>query len=225
VPWKQASRFLLGAPRIVATEYGLNHFTITRGDIVFINRGIADGVKAGEEFFIHRPGRDVYHPTTNEFVGVAVTNVGVMRVLCTQDQTATVLIEDVCGQVLVGDTIKPYEEIPIPLISEFHPAANYCEGSACTGEEDGRVSGTIVYARDDRVTAAEEDTMNIDLGTDSGIAPGDFLVIYRPHPQRRLFPHTVLGDAVVLMANRDTALTKIMYSRNFVQPGDSVVLR
>ena len=56
-------------------------------------------------------------------------------------------------------------------------------------------------------------------------SPGDFMVIYQPHPAGPHLPDRVIGDAVVLITDRTTSIAKIVYARNVVHRGDAIALR
>jgi len=208
-----------GPARIVQSEYDLDRLTFATGDVVYLNRGEEDGVSAGKEYFVVREADLVYHPRTLAFYGLAMQHVGRLKVLCTQGRTATAVLEDVCTPITAGDLIQEFESIPIPLVSEYHPSATHC------GPMKPAVAGTIVYAREARVSVAEEDIVNIDLGADDHLQPGDLLTVYRPNSAGNLLPDRILGDAVVLTVEPRSATVKIVYSRDAIRPGDQVALR
>jgi hypothetical protein len=210
---------LSGPPRIIDAEFGVYRVNYVSGDVVYLNRGERDGVAAGEEFLVVREERPIFHPVDNSYVGYAMSMVGRVKVLCTQPETSTAEIEHQCTPLHPGDLIKPFEPIPIPLISELEHTPRHCDLS------DLKVTGTVLYARDDRESMAEEDVVAIDVGSDDGLAPGDLLVIHRPHPSGDHLPVRILGDAVVLMVGRSTAIAKIMYSEMPIWKGDHMSLR
>jgi len=63
--------------------------TFSTTDIVYLSGGEAEGVKAGQDYFIVQPVRKLRHPATNAVLGLVIRYVGHARVLCTQDHSAT----------------------------------------------------------------------------------------------------------------------------------------
>ena len=44
-----------------------------------------------------------------------------MRVILVQENTATVIVEQACVDIHLGDYLKPFEKLPVPLIAREHP--------------------------------------------------------------------------------------------------------
>ena len=75
----------------------------------------AEGVKAGQEYFVVLPVRKLRHPATDAVLGTVIRYLGHARVLCTQDHTATAEILASCDAIPIGAWLKPFEPIPIPM--------------------------------------------------------------------------------------------------------------
>lgn len=189
------------------------------GQVVYINRGEVNGVKAGDEFLVSRPDGIVYHPQTELPIGIAMQMVGILRVLCTQQKVSTAVIMSSCEALTVGDHLRPLEPIPIPLASEFEPTPRQC------GTPSERPAGHLVYSKYRKIALGEQDLANISIGSSAGIVPGDFFVVFHNNERGPLFPSVVVGDAVVLLVERDTATVKLMASSSEVYVGDQVQLR
>src|SRR5262249_351834 len=97
-------------------------------------------------------------------------------------------------------------------------------GSYCERLPD-RADGYIVHSKALKVALAAEDLINIDIGADKGVVPGDFLVVYRENPAGPTFPPSILGDAVVLLTDRDTPTAKTLFSHTDMRLGDHVRMR
>ena len=110
------------------------------GEIVYLNKGFEDGVRSGEEYSIRRRLSNVYS-AGNKFLGAAIDQVGRLRVLAVQSGNATAIVSDSCFEVQIGDFLVPYEQEPIPLITEIPSTDRYAEF-----KRDG--SGHIVYSED-----------------------------------------------------------------------------
>jgi hypothetical protein len=144
--------------------------------------------------------------------------VGQIKVLCTQEQTATAEVSSSCEAINVGDLIRRLEPIPIPLASEYQPTPQHC------ALQTDRPTGYLLYGKGKKLGMGEEDLISVDLGSDAGIVPGDFLVVFRESLAGPDYPPMVLGDAVVLLVEKATATAKILGSYIDINIGDRVVL-
>ena len=205
-------------PSIVAAEGG--RIAPVEGDVIYLNRGEADGVSAGDQFLVIRPEGDVRHPETDRLVGMAMQMLGTVRVLCTQTMSATAIVESVCNNLEIGDMIRPFEPIPIPLASELPTTPPYC-----ALPENARAEGYVLYGKNHRVSMVDEDLLTIDIGSRDGLVPGDFLIMFRPNALGSDFPATIVGDLVVLLVEDRTATAKVLNAYSAVRIGDSVRLQ
>lgn len=204
-------------PQIIATELG--RVALADGDVLYINRGEKDGVVAGDEFLVSEELDLVIHPVTREPIGTAMQMVGTIRVICTQQSTSTAVVVSACEDMNAGALIRPLEPIPIPLAGEYQPTPAQCS------DLGDKVSGHIVHAKRSKAAFAEEDLVSIDLGSDAGIVPGDFVTIFRDSDIDPAFPPSVLGDAVVLLVEKSSATVKVMSSYIDMHLGDRVRLK
>jgi len=214
---RQAAADAASGPAIIAVEQ--KKIALSQGDVVYINRGDVQGVVAGDQFTIARPIRMVKHPVSGKQIGIAMQQLGRLKVICTHGEKSTAVIEESCDDINVGDSVKMFEPIPIPLAGEFEPAQRYCAA------DTDRPVAHIIYGKHQKISMATEDIVNIDMGSEAGIVPGDFLIVYRTHRLGPDFPTSVLGDAVVLMVEGKTATAKILTSYTDMSIGDQVRLR
>jgi len=187
------------------------------GDIVYISGGEGEGVKAGQEFFIVQPAQRLRHPATNAVLGTVMRYVGHLRVLCTQDHTATAEILASCDAVNVGAWLKPFDPIPIPM-AVLPPAATRCEAPSSNAK------GYIVYSKDDIVNFGADTTVLIDLGEADQVAPGSMAIVFRDNKVPGA-PRILLGELAVLTTGDHWASAKIFRSAMPMQVGDRVELR
>jgi len=218
---------------------------LSDGDIVFLNGGSSQGVEPGQVYSIVRPEHEVFHPIrTSERIGTSVRSIARLKVLVVQDEGATAEIIDACDAVKVGDALLPFEEIPVPIST---PVAFDQYGVQLKGENDGY----IVHVMDDKASFGSGDIVNIDLGSESGIQPGDIFTIFREWggtvqfastqmyiagqqaraeemkekgetlPQRQI----ILGQLVVLGTQDKTSTAKVLVSVREMSVGDRVELR
>jgi len=222
---------------IVAEREDLAKAKLSTGEVVYLNGGLSQSVLPGQEYSILRTGREVLHPLTGEVMGTVTHQVGRLKVIASQDQTATAMIEMACSDISVGDWLEPFEELPVPL-SAGAPFQRY----GLEFEETSK--GYIVYTSEDLQNVATGNLIEIDLGSNEGLAPGDHVMIYRTyhrekgfystesyidvaHPKESLesagdFPAVVLGQGVVLRVADNHATAKVVRSVREITIGDRV---
>ena len=184
------------------------------GDVMFVNQGTAHGVRAGDTFAILRWTRPVYHPTTGETLGTLVRRMGKTRVLVAHETSSTALIEMSCEDIVAGDSLVPWRDIPMPMMSEMPELDPFDAPSS------GEASGRIVAARDGLGTVGAGHVIFTDLGQHTGVVPGDVLAVYRERTGG--LPRLILGQAVVLTVETETSTAKIVISTRESEIGDNV---
>jgi len=211
------------APRVFGGELsGLNSYS--EGDVVYLNKGSDDGIEPGMEFSARRRLHNVFHGEgrDRELLGAAVDQTGRVKIVAVQPENATALIVASCFEIAVGDFVLPYEQEPIPLITEL-PDINRFQPF----DKEGH--GYLINAEDDIGAFGKGHLANIDLGTlTANIAPGDLFIIYRLNPQSNLkagvkLPDIYLGNAVALRTRERSTTVKIIHSTREMRVGDRVV--
>lgn len=94
--------------RITGAEEAPNRYTYSTGDILYVSGGEADGVSAGQEYFVIKAGETLRHPATGARIGRVMHYQGHLRILCTTDHGATAEVLSSCDAILVGDLLKPF---------------------------------------------------------------------------------------------------------------------
>jgi hypothetical protein len=159
--------------QIIGAEQENMKVTFAQGDVVFLNRGRGAGIKPGAAYFIIRPLGQFKHPFTKKPMGFYVREVGLLRVLEVQDQTATAQILVSCDTVEFGDLLKPYEEIAPPVAREARPLPRYGEGTP------SETTGQIIMAPGYHEQLSANRVVFVDLGRQQNVQPGDYFTIYR----------------------------------------------
>ncbi len=187
------------------------------GDILFLSGGEQEGVQAGQEFFLVSPGRTVRHPSTGAVLGRVMRYIGQVRVLCTQDHSATAEIVASCDPIPVGTWLKPFEAMPIPMAVLTEPLT-VCD------VPNTKPKGYIVYSKDDVVTIGQDHVVMVDLGEADQVSPGTTCTVYRDNPHPGM-PRIVLGEAAVLSTGDHWATAKIINSNQPLYVGDRVEVK
>jgi hypothetical protein len=209
-----------GAARLVRISgfYDSSRMVASPGDLVYVDGGADDGFSLGNEFFVLQRAEEIFHPVTKARLGRLILMIGRVKLVEIHEGTSIAEVVETCSPVEIGQILKPFEPIPIPLSTGFTatPQVNSLPSR--------KTFGTIVYAADDSDIAAEGDIVIIDLGSDDGVYPGDFFTIYRPAVEKGV-ERKVLGELVVLRTENHTATSKIVSVYEEVDPGDKVELK
>ncbi|MEN3332389.1 MAG: hypothetical protein V7641_1754 [Blastocatellia bacterium] len=175
--------------QIIGAEQENMKVTYAQGDVVFLNRGRGAGIQPGAAYFIIRPLGEFKHPFTKKKMGVYVREVGLLRVLEVQEQTATAQILVSCDTVEFGDLLKPYEEIAPPVARDARPLPRYSEGSKET-------PGQIIMSPGFHEHLSANRVVFVDLGRQQNVQPGDYFTIYRQTGPGEGITKSPKGDVV-----------------------------
>ncbi|HKY04604.1 MAG TPA: hypothetical protein VJQ56_06925 [Blastocatellia bacterium] len=158
--------------QIVGGEREYTRMNYVQGDVVYLNKGRESGVHSGAVYTVIRPLGEVVHPFNKKKMGTLVRELGLIRVLEVQAETATAEVIVSCDTMTFGDALRPYETPTAPVAKEAGPLPRYAEGS-------GGTTGQIFLSRGYREYIAANQVVFIDLGSRQGIKPGDSFTIFR----------------------------------------------
>ena len=188
------------------------------GALIYIDGGTSSGLVAGETYLAVLPGDLVYHPRTGEVIGRHYDYRGQIRVLCADEAHARAIVTSSCKEIEVGTRLKPMPQLPIP-IARVPDLPAFCDYPT------GRDNGFIVSAAKDQSQAlGVGDLVQINIGRDDQLQPGDFLTVFRDSPVEGQ-PRQVLGEIGILTTENRTATGKIVAMRRSMVVGDQVERR
>jgi hypothetical protein len=166
---------LPGMPEIVGAQEEQEQRTYADGDVVYINRGTAQGIKEGQNFQIIRPRGDVkgVHKQKFGYLGTYVQDLGQLQVFKVWENTAAAQITFSCDMILLGDLLAPIPDRVSPM---QRTEANLDRHADPSGKQTGR----LMMAKDSREMLTRNDIVYIDLGSEDQVNRGDYLTIYRP---------------------------------------------
>ena len=214
---------------------------ITTGSLIYISKGQKDPqVVPGATFSIVEREGTILHPRTNKTLGSYYQRNGEVRILKVFPDTALASVTFACDEIRVGDELAPaeYQAVParqIPALDRLRV------------ERNGKPLGYVIHTRDTAVAVATGDMVQIDLGQEDGLAPGDFLTafdsvvsnhkgmmpafdyrfgneIFASSAQRydegsREYPSMPVATMVVVTTQSHSATAKIVYSVREVPVG------
>jgi LysM domain len=204
--------------QIIGSEDGNDKSAFADRDILYLNKGANAGIKAGDVFTFHQAVYDVRHPVNGSKVGTKIETTGWGRVILVQDNTASVVVEQSCGDIHAGDYLRTLEKPNVPLVLKRPPADRLTPPS-------GKAHGYVVDQAGDAMISAAGSLVTIDLGTEAGLAPGNILVVYRTMYPSVPTPRNVVAELAVLATRERTSAAKVIYSRDAVMNGDEVELK
>jgi hypothetical protein len=196
--------------RIFGSEEGEHKIGLATGDILYLNRGTDDGIRAGDMYYTQREQESNFE--MRDFI----RRTGWVRILAVQEETSMAEVVQACLDIHVGDYLKPFEPIPVPLLPVQDPVTRLTP-------ETGRMRGRIVASLDDLGSMGQGYLVSIDLGNEDGVVPGNIFTIFRYVYDDA--PRRVLGELAILTVQGSYATGRIVESYDYIEVGDFVELR
>jgi peptidoglycan-associated lipoprotein len=193
----------LPALRITDAERSDQKVLLTEDDVVFINKGKADGLEIGQVFLVLEIGDKIGN------FGYIATKRGRAHVICLEDNRAVARVEKTCGRVMVGNYLVPFEEKEGVLGKELGYEVFCAEGSGPIGN--------IIYLERDYIQIGSGGYAIIDIGEDSEIQVGQQMTIYRT--LRKDLPIQGVGNIVVIETKAKTATIKVLSCSDPIRKG------
>lgn len=211
--------------KIVGSEAGpRDQTTYGDRDILYLNKGSNAGVKPGDVFTTHKLEARVKHPRTGKNMGRKVVTSGWVRVILVQETSATAVVEQACTEIRPGEYLTPFERIPVPLLLRRPPADRLTPPS-------GKAQGYLVNIGEssgegvDSQIAGAGHLVFVDLGAQTGVAPGSLLTAWRIEFPKTPSSRHVVAELAVLQVRERHSLAKVIYSSNTLEVGDQVEIR
>ncbi len=167
-----------GLAKIIGAEEENRVVRFGQGDVVYLDAGRAQNIRPDMLFAITRPMgkfRSPYQRAGGKDLGTFVREVGILRVLEVQGQTATARIVVSCSDVQLGDLLVTFAARRAPETDISQPLPRY---QPTSGQKPGR----IVLQRDQHENIGPRDVVYVDLGTENGVRAGDKFTIFRNKP-------------------------------------------
>jgi hypothetical protein len=233
--------------RVISGEQSNYKIIFSRGDFVYMNRGQQQGVKVGDVYSIVRPDHD---PTNEWFIGqdkatkrmgILYRDLGQIRVVSVQAETATAEILFSCDYMQRGDVARPFVERPAPPYKDASKFDIFAPVS-------GKPVGTIVTGYDRHQVFGAGITAYVNIGASKGVKVGDYIRLFRyqtskddisvkagePDMQYKVLgfgsapkkyagkdlPREILGEGIVLNVTKDAATVLVTYEREEAYTGD-----
>src|SRR4030095_9414186 len=139
--------------------------------------------------------------------GTKVETTGWGRAILVDENASTVIVEQACADIHLGDYLSNFEKVNVPVVLRRIPADRLTPPT-------GKTRGYVIDIAEDSAIAGTGHILSIDIGSDSGIAPGNVLVVARTMYPAVPTPRNVLGELAVIAARDKTATAKVTYSND-----------
>jgi len=198
---------LLPDIQIIGAERMNEKGVFSDSDVIYINKGAADGLEIGQLFLTVGLRAKVAK------LGTVMERHGRARIVRLEDRMATAKVEKGCGTIQIGDFLLPFEQDAGEMgkdlgFKDMDPNASK--------------HGKVVYIENDFHIAGSGQWALIDLGRQHCVQIGDQLnVFYRPRPD---LPREAIASAIVIDVRGATSTVKILGARDTVDIGSEVQL-
>jgi len=168
--------------KVVGSGKELQSYPFAERDLLYVNKGVEQGVQTGGVYVIGRPLGAVKQPFSKKMLGYYVKELGLARIVAVQNKTSTVQVIASCDEIWLGDVLIPYEPPPDTYAAEVHKASG--KPVLDMTPDSTATKGQIILSRGFHEYLATNDIVFLDLGASTGIHPGDSFTIYRTIGQK-----------------------------------------
>jgi hypothetical protein len=196
---------LLPDIRIIGAERMNEKTHFEDGDLIYLNKGAADGLEIGQLFLTVGLRAKVAK------LGTVMERHGRARIVRLDEGMSSARVEKGCGRILVGDFLIPYEEEQ----GEIGKDLGY-------GDMDPNASkrGNVIYVENDFQISGTNQWALINLGRQHCVQIGDQLNIF--HQARPDLPREAFASAIIIDVRGATSTIKILGSRDAVDIGSEI---
>jgi len=237
--------------RLVTGEQSAYKTTFALRDVVYLSKGMNQGVKPGDRFSVVRQEDDKnpvqwfkWQEKLTRAMGSHFVDLGQLEVIKVEPNVAIAKVAMSCGALMQrGDIVLPFAE---------RPAGPYKDAAAfdSLAPVSGKPVAMVVRGRDAQQMAGRWDSIYVNLGTSQGVKVGDYFRIFRyqgtdsdsipaeKHSQDMLYgfgsnpkhyawndlPRELLGEGIVLNASPNSTTVLVTASKTEIFSGDYVEL-
>jgi hypothetical protein len=183
-------------------------------DQVFVKIEDPD-LQPGDVYTLVEVGEKVTHPVSKEVLGHRVSHVGEARITDINPSVATAVISQVTKEITRGALLIPKEPTSREIVLKKSSAP---------------LTGYVVANSREKIALSQHDVIYLDLGFEDGLEAGNMVYVTRPRqtthrtlPGHQVeLPDELLGAAVILSTQPQTAAALILKSVSPIYTGDQV---
>jgi hypothetical protein len=182
------------------------------GDAVVVSGGTAQGVRAGDEFFVRRVVADNFtEAPRGTKPPISVHTAGMLQIVEAEADVSIGVVTYGCDGVALGDYLERFQAPPLPP-------------DLAGGAPDFGRPGRFILGDDRRQIGSTGEFMVLDRGSDHGIRAGQRLTIFRHTLPDGSGPVSTIGSATVYVVRPETSVVRIDKSVDAVYVGDLVAI-
>lgn len=188
---------------------------ISTGDLVYIRPSGNADFKLGKRYTIFRTLKPIKNRKTKKYIGIQHYFSGTLKVTLKRPEFVLARVIAAFRPIRIGDLLMPYQRRLAHL--EMNPSPEGLQGQIIESEEHTAMFGESAIAF-------------IDKGGQEGVVPGQIYWIFKQE-QYRINPDdkydvaltpVLLGELLVLHAEKTTATVMITDSRQPIRAGDKI---
>lgn len=199
---------LLPDIQIIGAERMNEKSVFSDSDVIYINKGAADGLEIGQLFLTIGLRAKIAK------LGTVMERHGRARIVRLEDRMATAKVEKSCGTICVGDFLIPFEEAAEEIGKDL--------GFADMDPNASRHGKVIFVENDFHIAAGTGQWALIDMGRQQCVQIGDQLNVFRR--ARPDLPREAVASAIIIDVRGATSTIKILGARDIVDIGSEVQL-
>jgi hypothetical protein len=166
--------------RLISGEQSNYKITFSRGDYVYVNRGLDKGVRVGDRFQVVRPDKDPvdvpwfkWQTKLLKAMGTAYFDAGQIRIVSVLPKVSVAIVSFACSGIMQrGDILRPYTERAVPALRNGAGFDHFAPVS-------GRPVAMVVTGADWAQTMGTRSVAFVNLGTNQGVKIGDYFRVFR----------------------------------------------
>ncbi len=235
---------------LISGEESVAKMVFADRDLVYLNKGAAQGVKEGDQYSIVRPVKDELQVNWNKYqaqlgraMGTQFQDAGRIRVVHVLPKVSIAEVVFSCNYMQRGDLALPYEDRPAPQLKQDASLDIFAPVS-------GRSVGMVVTMKDFYIEAGAGQVVYVNLGSAQSSKVGDYVRVFRyqgtraetvyqtPNFQYAAYgygsapgrytwsdlPREILGEGVVLSVSKNASTVLLTSTRRTVYAGDYIEL-
>jgi hypothetical protein len=236
--------------RLVSGEQSADKISFVLRDIVYLSKGLNQGVKPGDRFSVVRAEEDKdpvqwfkWQEKLTRAMGTHYLDLGQLEVIKVEPNIAIAKVSMSCDLMQRGDLVLPLLERPV---GPYKPASVFDSLVPASGKP----VAMVVRGRDTAQVTGRGDSVYVNLGTGQGVKVGDYFRIFRyqgtdsgtlpaeKHSQDMLYgfgsnprhyawndlPREVVGEGIALNVSPNSATVLVTVSKREIYSGDYVEL-
>ena len=179
-------------------------------DVLVLDIGTDEGVKAGENLVVRRRFRVGDRGLPLKHASFGEQTAGLIQVVETNATSSIAVVIYTCGELMAGDAVEPIDLLP--LLN--------AQGTGLPQFDD---PARIVFGDNGQSMGAPQQLMVIDRGALQGARRGQRITIFRRPlgPKGRV---SRVGDGIIVSVQAESATIRIEHSRDAIAVGDLVAL-